>query len=79
MDNEKVTAIASIAATLMTLEQTDGWMPRSMLYLALGSSLERATRVEQICQKAGYIEVTPTVIKLTEDGRAVARDLASVR
>lgn len=59
---------------VMTLAETE-WMPRSTLYIAIGCDLQEALAVERVAVKAGYVETSSTVIKITDDGRALARKL----
>lgn len=74
MDTQKRALLAKMGALVSTLNETD-WMPRSMLYLALGCDLEQAETVERIAVKAGYVEATSTTLKITDEGRRFAVDL----
>lgn len=71
---QKKEIVAGMAACLISLNETEGWT-RSMLYIALGSSMGLFTEVERFCVSAGYIETSADVIKITDTGRELARNL----
>lgn len=68
---------AGIYACVSTLSEVDGgWMPRTMLYLAITDNDGMTARiVERSAEKAGFIEVSHEIIKITEKGRKLAAEL----
>jgi len=66
----KQRAIAIIVSLLQTLDEGEGWAPRSCIYLMCDMDLARADRLQQFMVFAGWLTATPEVITITEKGKA---------
>lgn len=72
MDEKQRTLLVRIAAILTTLEESGGWIPRTMFYVALECDMSAVEEVEGVLVRAGYVTVSPDVYRLTDDGREAA-------
>lgn len=75
MDEKKKKVLTAMVALLAALAETEGWMPRSMLYVAVGCDINVSELAIQIAQRAGYVEVTSVTVSITEEGRRKAREI----
>ena len=70
--------ILKLAALLSFLRDETRPVPASSLYLALGSDMEAYETVSNVGERAGWLKVTATTIRLTKAGRAKAEGLKAL-
>lgn len=78
MSPSEMRILAGLAAMITTLAEVDGgWMPKSMLYIAMGSDFDASERAIAIAQKQGWVTSSSIVVTLTELGRRKADAISS--
>ena len=78
MDEKQKRVLAGMVAMLTALEETDGWMPRSMLYVAMGADLRASELAIEVAQRAGYVESNSMTVTITAEGRRKAQEINAV-
>jgi len=59
-------------AILSLLSEEDSPVPKTPIYMALGSDLDRLTRVSMLLESAGVVKMSSETMTLTAKGREMA-------
>jgi len=68
----------AIVGVLLTLHESRGWTPASMIYLAFDMDMESYDAVVGVMEKCGFITRTTEVVTLTAKGRERAQAISEI-
>ena len=73
LNESEMRIVAALAAMVTTLAEDDGgWMPRSVLYIALGCDINISERAINAAEKVGWVAADSETVRITQQGRAKA-------
>jgi len=76
MDKRSRMVLAGMVALVTTLaESPEGWMPKSMLYVAMGTDLGLSESAIRIAENAGYVTTSSITVTITNEGRQKAAEI----